>query len=59
MAAINSIGTDVSVDITVSHTDKIGDGFQIAQQCWHLSSKLHTILSMPHSMLQAFGGLAD
>jgi len=27
MAAINSIGTDVSVDITVSHTDKIGDGF--------------------------------
>jgi len=27
MAAINSIGTDASVGITVSHTDKIGDGF--------------------------------
>jgi hypothetical protein len=59
MAAINGIGTHLSVGITVSYTDKMGEGFWNAQQCWHLSSKLHTILSMPHSMLQAFGGHAD
>jgi hypothetical protein len=55
MAAIEGIGTHVSVGITVSHTDKI-DGIGFAQQCWHLSSKLHTILSIPHTVLQALVG---
>jgi len=58
MAAIDGNGTHVSVGITVSHTDKIGDGFWIAQQCWHLSSKLHTIFSMPHTVT-SIGGHAD